>query len=770
MKKFDVIIIGNGVSAITCASYLSKRMRSVALFLVDKGTKVEKYSRVLKDSEGHQYHFTVPYHEFGGLEKEELLSFYLNRLGIKEKFKVIPNQETVVVKRSQRILSRPNDFKGFRLYLVRHYPKSRDDIHRFFRDLQKHYENFKEQKQNFLRGEPYTITSLQAAWGTKNLKTVLTSYFNQPDLMREFGFMQHSIGLDFEDINAYFYFIRWFNVFMEKSYYIQNTYDELNKLLLPKNENLTLIQTAEFKAIEVENDEVKRLVTSKGSYEADYFCINAHPRDFINDYLKEGKGLITKRVDSMFKEKVRLFKKRIAYIGLDIDCEKIGIRKTRYMFEGASEDKVRLLNLMNYNRINLNASPKGKGALLVEFLEQPEVDLEEALIRTLKRYFKDIDKHIAVIEISDATDYAGSYDYAKDQQAMSLTKRFNFERYHYVNVWKNTFFIGSYTRPESGITGLIQMGIDIGEGIEQDLESHVRESAGITPDVLMNIVIHQYLPGVMEEPKTLVFDIAKNAYTLTLNDEVHVRRGRTDIYNAKFKTTIEGLYDIAVNCKSLDEALKNNLFELEGDVKPEVFYEAFSFGKPVKSIIYPKIKPFGSVMFYSLMIIWTVFSILAFNVPLYIAGSVLAGLHLVKLIGQTIVIRKVISLDSFLTGISLIIAVLFWLNLLPWFEIWMYWGMLGIVLLVYKLMQIDFTNMYLKYDYEAKFAYSKFFKSMMRGLSTLWVSAILIVGLGHYILQETYQSIMLYLVLIMMYLTYKYPAIYIQSMIKKGGE
>ncbi len=770
MNKYDVIVIGNGISAITSASYLSKRMRNVALFLVDDDTKVIKGSKVLNDQEGFKYAFTMPYHEFGGLEKDELLAFYLNRLGVKEKFKVLPNLETTIVTRSRNLVSRPNDLNGFKLYLVRHYPKSRDAIHRFFDDLQAYYENFKAQKQSFLRNEPYTITALQAAWGTQNLKSVLMEYFDQPELIREFGLMQHSVGLELDEINAYFYFIRWFNVIMEQSYFIQNSYEELNRLFIEKNPYLSVFKSEHIEAIEVENDEVRRVITNKGTYEADYVCINAQPRRFINNYLKEGKGLISKRVDSMFKEKIKQHKKHVAYIGLNTEAKNVHVYKTRYLFDTAIEKSVRLLSVLNYKKIYSQVCESGRGALLVEFLSDSE-SVKEDLLRVLERYFKGIEKHLSVIEISEGSEYSGSYDYAKDQERSSLTKRFQFEKYQYVNVWKNTYFMGSYTRPEAGITGLIQMGIDIGALIDFGIDYQIRESKGVTPDVLINIVANQVQLEELNEPLVAHFIIGKNTYTIVADKEVKLKRGLSGDYNVKFKSTIEGLYDIAVNCRSLEESEMHQMFELEGNYTSEEVYRIFRFGKPMNQPIYPSVKPFGMAMFFTLMLSLVAFSGMALYLPLWLAATITLSVQTVKFVVQSVVLRKVISLDVFMMAIVIIILIVsLFTNYVEDFMLGVYWLAVTTIWFFYKLLGYQVTGLYLRYDYHSKYAYTSLFFTMMRGLSSLWFFALVFVTIGHFVLLDRYQSIALYIVLMMLYLTYRYPSLYIQNSIEKGGD
>ena len=46
MEKYDVVIIGGGLGSLTTATYLSKRLRNVAVFEEGKRKKIQKYTNI----------------------------------------------------------------------------------------------------------------------------------------------------------------------------------------------------------------------------------------------------------------------------------------------------------------------------------------------------------------------------------------------------------------------------------------------------------------------------------------------------------------------------------------------------------------------------------------------------------------------------------------------------------------------------------------------------------------------------------------------------
>jgi hypothetical protein len=767
MKEYDVIVIGSGVAALTAASYLSKRLRDVALFVVDEDTKIMQSSKRFADKDRKRYAFNTPYYEFGGLEKGALLSYYLNRLGIEEKFKVAENKETIIIKHNGRILSRPNDVNGFKLYLVRHYPKSRDQIHLFFDTLRRFYEDYKMQRLNNLRGKTFTLTSLNAYWGNQSLKTVLQSYFKDPELLSEFSYMHHTIGLDLNEINAVHYFIRWFNIFMEKSYFIQNSYEDLNELFMHKNAHETLVKET-IKEIVVEHNKIVKIVTTDSEYTANFYVINDNPLKLIEKHVKENKGLLIEKLPSVFKKEAK-YHVNTAMIGLNKPLKTLGLNHVKYVFEPDLNKDIPFLSLVDYTYIDPSSAPKGYSTLLVEFIDKGDYD-EETFTLELSRYLDKLEESITLIRFGEAMPYKGSFDQYFESQK-SLNDLYDLDLYRPLNVFDNTYFVGSFYRPESGITGLLQMGVEIGDIVNDALDNKELDMPLVSHDELINIIAHQFIPKSLgNKEKYIVFVIGKSSYTLRAKGKyLEIYRYAKDDYDLLLSATNETFYNLTARNLSLEEALKSNSLEYQGSESflKEVF-EGFNLGKERTIIEYEKNpKPYGLMAFYGTMFLFTLFSILSFYIPLTIIIPTTIGLMIIKMIIAYKTIKQAVLYDVLLVVLWLVFLGLTLLNIESRFistEIFillntLYWF---ITWLIKK--PIIYTYVYK--DYRSDFVLTPFFVTMMGGLSFIWMLTIGIGFLSTYYLDTVNQTIGFYMVLIAFYLTHRYPRMYVRSTIK----
>lgn len=767
MKEYDVIVIGSGVAALTAASYLSKRLRDVALFIVEDDTKIMSSSKRFADKDRKRYTFDTPYYEFGGLEKGALLSYYLNRLGIEEKFKVAENIETILIKHNGRIISRPNDMHGFKLYLVRHYPKSRDQIHRFFDTLTRFYDDYKIQRLSNLRGKVFTLTALNAHWGNQSLKTVLKTYFKDPEILNEFSFMHHTIGLDLDHINAVHYFIRWFNIFMEKSYFIQNTYEELNELFMHKNTHETVVKTS-IKEIIIENNKIEKIITENDEYVADFYIINDNPLKLIENYVKENKGILEESLPSVFKQQAK-YKVNTAMIGLNKPLKTLGLNHVKYVFEPDLSKDIPFLSLVDYTYINPKSAPNGYSTILVEFIDKEDYD-EETFTLELSRYLDKLEESITLIRFGEAIPYRGSFDsFFKNQK--TLNELYDLDLYGPLNVFHNTYFVGSFYRPESGITGLLQMGVEIGDIVNDALDNKELDMPLVSHDELINIIAHQFIPKSLgNKEKYVVFAIGKSSYTLRAKGKyLEIYRYGKDDYDLLLSATNETFYNLTARNLTLDEALKSNNLEYQGDEKflKEVF-AAFSLGQERTLIEYEKNpKPYGMMSFYGTMFLFTLFSVLSFYTPLVILLPITLVLMIAKIGVAYKFTKETVLYDflmSFLWIVYLVLVLIpiesryistetfIALNAFYWFITW--------------LIKKPIIYTYVYKDYRSDFVMTPFFVTMMGGLSFIWMLTLGIGFLSTYYLDTVNQTIGFYTVLIAFYLTHRYPRMYVRSTIK----
>ena len=120
------------------------------------------------------------------------------------------------------------------MYLVRNYPKSRDEIHGFFDDLARHYDNYISQNINLLRNNGYTLSSLMIEWGDYSLASLLKKYFNSEELRGEFFINSIINGLNPKGINSYSFFSNYFMGLKKGFYYLQDSEKELRTKLIKK--------------------------------------------------------------------------------------------------------------------------------------------------------------------------------------------------------------------------------------------------------------------------------------------------------------------------------------------------------------------------------------------------------------------------------------------------------------------------------------------------------------------------------------------------------
>ena len=92
MEKYDVVIIGGGLGSLTTATYLSKRLRNIAVFEEGKRKKIQKYSKRIRDDQYRMFEFRFFNHDLGGVHPGGLFYEYIKRCGLTESFEYYDNQ------------------------------------------------------------------------------------------------------------------------------------------------------------------------------------------------------------------------------------------------------------------------------------------------------------------------------------------------------------------------------------------------------------------------------------------------------------------------------------------------------------------------------------------------------------------------------------------------------------------------------------------------------------------------------------------------------
>ncbi len=776
MEKYDVVIIGGGLGSLTTATYLSKRLRNVAVFEDGKRKKLAKYSRRFKDTENSKFEFNFFNYDLGGVHEGDLFNEFLKQCGLSNTFKYYDNTYTMIVDKNQQLIRRPNDFANFKIYLVRHYPKLRDDIHRLFGDIMGYYNDYREQKQSRLANKEYTLTSALIEWGDLSLHAVLSKYFNNEEIIEEFTLVYDSVGLDSKSINAYNYFIKWFDTFIDGSHFITSSYDSIVKTLsseISKTREKIFVNR-QIKEFVIEDGLIKAVIDNDGvRIEAKHFVINMRIDDFIDTYLPERLDISEKFYEMYPDAKTERYINQV-YIGLNKPAKELGLAEKQYIFAKIESDDIQLLSILNYKAFDKKSCPEGKSAILVEFIDDstPRKTKLEQVVAQFIKYFPETEEHITLKRIGNKRSYISSLATTEYWQNKAINDLFAIDDYSELNPFKNSYFIGSWMKPEAGITGMIQTGVEYGDIIDDLIYHGDDDDYFINHDELMNIINHQFIPNSLgKEEKNVQFFIGKDSYYIrTKGTHQRLYKGVSDISDLIIIATNECLYDLSVGNTTLNKAISNGTLEYVGDREfLESAMEAFDMGIEItKPITYKYVKGTWGMKILLLQMSMLLLSNLLAN---YHFNLVVAPITTV-LFGATVYFKyrmlgKVSVFEYFVLGLYFVISILSIfipeLNNLKDAKYTLI--VFTLYLLVTWLINYPIALYYIRHDYRTDYTRTKLFKKMSGGLTFIWGVTFLIVMASDFLLNRSFASLMYYIVALSLYLSFYYPSSYIKGYI-----
>ena len=778
MEKYDVVIIGGGLSSLTTAAYLSKRLRNVAVFEEGSRRKLQKYSNRLKDEFNNKFDFKFYNYDVGGVHEGNLFFEYIKACGLENNFEYSDNASVTIVDKNKRTVKRPNDYKNFLIYLVRYYPKQRDEIHRLFNDISRHHKHYKEQKIARLRNLENTIPSLLIEWGDLSLHSVLIKYFSDEDLINEFTLVYDSIGMPIEEINSYNYFIKWFDTFIDGAHFIQTSFDKIVKtfsaeISKTKEKVFTKRKIKEFIIVDGKIDKV---IDNEGvEIQAKHYVINMRIDEFVDEYYPEGVDL-KEKFHEMYSTKEIGRSINQVYIGLNKDAKTLGIKDKHYLFSNITTDDVRLLSLVNYKEIDKTSCKDGKGAILVEFLDddQPRKEKLTQVIDQVAKYFPNIVDNIAVSKLGKKKEYfsgLASKEYWKNKTVNDL---FDIDNYSELNPFENGYFIGSWVKPEAGITGMIQTGVEYGDKIEELIYHGDDEEYFINHDELLAIISHQFIPNSLgKQEKNIQFRVGKDSYFIrTKAKHQSLYKGINPLSDLIIIATNDCLYDLSVGNTTLQKALSSGTLEYIGDKSflDEVI-EGFGMGIEIENNQkYEYIQGKYGLKFMLAIIGVLVLSNLLANYHNYIIIAPITLLVLgVILYFKRKTLKRFNPFEIFVMTLYFVISITsIFVSELNELQDSKYMILLfAIYWLVTWLINKPIAFGYVKHDYRTDYTRTKLFKAMAGGLTFIWGVIFLIIAGLSFTMIQSYAALTYYLAVIGLYLTYYYPNSYIKGTIDK---
>ena len=778
MEKYDVVVIGGGLGSLTTATYLSKRLRNVAVFEENKQKKLLKYSSKLKDPNNNSYNFDFYHHDLGGVHKGDLLYEYIHRCGLEKNFTFFDNDYAMVIDHEKRVVKRPNDIKNFVIYLVRRYPKQRNEIHKFFGAVEKHYADYRVQKMARLNNEEYTIPSILIEWGDLSLLQVLKRYFKDENLMNEFTLVYDTVGLDIDKVHAYNYFMKFFDTFIDGSHFLASSFKrlvtEITKEISKTREKI--FTGRKIDKFVFKDNEIHKIIDSEGiEIKAKHYVINMRIDDFVEQYIPSSRDIREKFEDMYTAVSEPQYINQV-YVGLGKPAEELGINETQYIFSKFDTDEVRINSIMNYKKIDPKSCKDGLGAILIEFIDiqMPRKEMLTKVLDQFVTYFPKVKDNITVSKIGVKRPYLSGLASKEYWEDKTINDLFDVDDYTAINPFSNAYFIGSWLRPEAGITGMIQSGVEYGDIIDDLIYRGDDDDYFITHDELMVIISNQFFPGGLgKEEHNIQFFVGKDSYYIrTKAKHIRLYQGVTDISDIIIIGTNECLYDLSVGNTTLEKAIDNGSFEYVGERKflDEVI-DAFDMGIEEKG---RQDKYSYTPGQYGIRYFLAMFGVL-------VLSNLLANYHYYLIVGPiTLGLLGIITYLKYkkLNHISvfdiLSMSLYFVISIITIFSTSMntledssYTTLLfAVVLLSSWLINKPILFGYIKYDYRTDYTRTKLFKKMAGGLTFIWGLFFAVVSLLSFSIQTSYSSLAYYLAFFALYLMFYYPTHYIKGNIE----
>jgi len=684
----------------------------------------------------------------------------------------------MIVDKNKRMIRRPHDIDNFLIYLVRYYPKQRDKIHMLFDDIVRYHKDYKEQKLARLNNLEYTLPSILIELGDLSLFSVLTKYFDDSDLINEFSLVYDSVGIPLEEINAYNYFIKFFDTFIDGSHFIKTSFDKIVKTFsseISKTREKIFTNRKIDKFIIVDNV-IEKIIDTEGiEIQAKHYVINMRIDDFVDQYLPENQEIKEEFLNMYFT----IPNKRVVnqvYIGLGKDAKTLGIKEKHYLFSENPEDVIQVLSLVNYREIDKTSCSKGLGAILVEFIDDdlPRKQKLTQVIDQVAKYFPKIIDNITVSKIGTKREYFGgtsSKDFWKNKTINDL---FDIDDYSAVNPFTNSYFIGAWVKPEAGISGIVQTGVEYGDIIDDLIYRGDDEEYFITHDELMAIIDHQFISNSLgKQEKNIQFFIGKESYYIRTKAKHHrVYKGVSDISDIIIIATNECLYDLSVGNTTLEKVLDKGILEYVGDREfLEEVIEAFDMGIEIESAQrYEYVQGKLGLKFMLALLMVLVISNLLSNYHNYLITAPITLVIIAGIIYWKYRIYKLPTIFEYvIVGVYFIIFILsIFIPEVNTYKDSVYTLLFfSIFWLGSWLISKPTAFEYIRHDYRTDYTRTKLFKSMCGGLTFIWGMIFLIIAILSFTLIRSYSSLSYYLAIIGLYLTYYYPNSYIKGTIDK---
>ncbi len=782
MNKYDCVIIGNDIYSLTVALFLARKMRKV-LIVQDPQNKNSLDEKItITDPENRKFNFSHHRQDIiTGLDESGLLREYFDDLGILNSIKATKIDYDIVVNDDNSLRRRFVSFEQLRVYLIRYYPRSRNQIYRFFNDLNSHYENYIQQFYNMLKNKEYTLSSLMIQWGDYSLKELLNKYFANQKLIDEFHLCSEINGLDFENINAYNFFSNYFIGLKEGFYYLRNSQSEIYDILLAKLEIIypNVVLKTKIKEFLIEDKKITSIIDSSGNIiEAKYFFVSDNPLNFYSKNFKDIEEDL-QIIKGYYPNTDTDYMYNTLYLATNQKLKSLGIKDSIYYFKNNDEEGTKIIKMIDYGYLHQYDQRKNIGSICVDYaFDNKKGGSRNDILKRLYELFPKLKNNVVGVKEGTPKKYMSMLADHDMRKNLDINEQIDVESIEHIQVFKNLFVGGEFMRPEAGLFGMFNQAFMFGDKIEDRL--HYGEDEDnfyyLSNDELIMMVRHNYDHKYLGNNEIHInFHIGKEEYFVrTKGKNIEMHHGRYAHADLSIYTTNDTLANLLLKKVTFEEVLSNDSLKFRGD-KDLLFNAVKAFNLDdyrqynPEDYIKSKYKNLGLKFFFGYMLIYGTACFLSnfiYNTYIFLGAFLLT-------LGLTILRRRAydennwfeyllnfIMLGTFVTSI-------FWstLNNLRsdnWFL-----GAIILVMMISVFANKPIIYMFHKYDYNFDYRNSSLFKTINNGLTFFWGFIFLTILGGAFISGERYVSAWYFVIFLGFILTYYYPIIYVRTNIKK---
>ncbi len=765
------------------ALFLARKMRKV--IVIQDSSKIEDNHETMEivDPENKQYKFDYnPLGVVSGLDQNGLLFEYLDDLGLSDEIKCTKITEESVVNVDNTIFKRMNSFEQFKVYLVRHYPKCRNSIHKFFEDMDRHYQNYTQQYFSMLRNTDYTLTSLMIEWGDYNLKELLDKYFVSEDLKTEFLINNVINGINPEQINSYNFFSNYFVGLKSGFYYVEDSEKAIRDKLVAKLKliNPNIILKTRIKDIIVgEENKIEAFVDKDDKqYSGKYYFVESEPDKFYGKYFQniEDDLEIIKKYYPNFDMTQRI---NTLYLAINDNPKNLGIEELVYYFKNGEESKAKIVKLFNYSQYKGHDKRKKQGLLCLDYAFD-EVDRysQDELLKRLYEVFPKLKKAIVGVREGKPRKYLTMPIGVQIRKNFSINEMIEIEAMEHIQVFENLYLGSDKFRPEAGTFGVFNQAITFADKIEDRLyygEDDELYSYLSNEEVLM-MIRHNFNPAVLGNNEIHVnFHIGKNTYFIrTKGKNIVIHYGKYAHADISIYTTNDRLTNLLLKKVTFNEVLQEGSLKYRGD-KDLLFQVVNAFNLDDYQEYNPleykksKYKYMGSAILFGYFGVYSLAALLT-N---YINGIFIYPFALL-LVGLLFYLKyrsyeELYWFDFFIAFIFLVGSILSisW----PTFNLMRFddplLGIMALTLLISVFVNRPVVYHYSKFDENIDYRNSILFRVITNGLTFVWGFLFLAILVGTYITGQRYVSVLYNFYFVGVFLMFYYPIIYVRTNIKK---